>query len=129
MTRDASKGRIGVASVVALGAVIAFAAIGGTSIAGGANPSNGQYNNASKVTVCHKGKVTIRIAAPAVPAHTAHGDKLGLCTQASAATSTPATHGAAKPKKSKGSESTSTSSTETSNAAHGNSNGKGKGKG
>ena len=32
-----------------------------------------------KVTICHKGKKTIRIQASAVPGHLAHGDTLGAC--------------------------------------------------
>ena len=32
-----------------------------------------------KVTLCHKGKETISVGAPAVPAHLAHGDTLGAC--------------------------------------------------
>ena len=70
---------------------MAFAVIGGTSLAAGlAKPTKaqygpGQYNNAAKVTVCHKAKVTIRIAEAALPAHTAHGDTVGTCAQAAAA--------------------------------------------
>jgi hypothetical protein len=37
--------------------------------------SNGQ----TKVTICHKGKVTITIAQSALAAHLAHGDKIGSC--------------------------------------------------
>ena len=33
-----------------------------------------------KVTICHKGKQTITVAAPAVEAHLRHGDTLGPCT-------------------------------------------------
>jgi hypothetical protein len=46
------------------------------------NPSNN--GNTEKVLVCHKpnnkrGGITLSIAAPAVPAHLAHGDTLGPC--------------------------------------------------
>ena len=34
-----------------------------------------------KVVVCHKGKKTIVIGAPAVPAHLRHGDTLGECAE------------------------------------------------
>ena len=34
---------------------------------------------AEKVTICHKGKKTASVAAPAVSAHRAHGDTLGAC--------------------------------------------------
>ncbi len=36
-------------------------------------------SEAGKVTICHKGKRTISVGAPAVPAHLAHGDTLGPC--------------------------------------------------
>jgi parallel beta-helix repeat protein len=39
-------------------------------------PGNGKGQN--KVAICHKGH-TIRVAAPAVPAHLRHGDELGAC--------------------------------------------------
>ena len=41
-------------------------------------PSGHQYGK-TKVTLCHKGKVTITVGAPAVKAHLRHGDKLGRC--------------------------------------------------
>jgi hypothetical protein len=81
--------RLGVTIGVALGTVLAFAAIGGTGLAGGlAKPAKsqygpGQYQYGKKVTVCHKGKVTIRISINAWKAHKAHGDSLGPCTTAS----------------------------------------------
>jgi hypothetical protein len=31
------------------------------------------------VTLCHKGKNTISVGAPAVPAHLAHGGTIGAC--------------------------------------------------
>jgi hypothetical protein len=39
---------------------------------------------ADKVTLCHKGKVTINVAAPAQKAHEAHGDHVGACATTSA---------------------------------------------
>ena len=38
-----------------------------------------------KVTLCHKGKKTIRVAPAAVSAHLAHGDTLGACAGSKAA--------------------------------------------
>jgi len=35
--------------------------------------------NPDKVTLCHKGRVTISVGAPAEPAHVRHGDRLGAC--------------------------------------------------
>ena len=84
--------RLGVTIGVALGAVVAFAAIGGTGLAGGlakpAKPQSGlgQYQYGAKVTICHKGKVTIRISINALKAHQRrHGDTMGPCAAARAA--------------------------------------------
>ncbi len=41
-------------------------------------PAGHQYGK-TKVTLCHKGKKTITVGAPAVKAHLRHGDKLGRC--------------------------------------------------
>ena len=41
-------------------------------------PSGKQYGK-TKVTLCHKGKKTITVGAPAVKAHLKHGDRLGPC--------------------------------------------------
>jgi hypothetical protein len=41
-------------------------------------PSGKQYGKV-KVTLCHKGKKTITVGAPAVKAHLKHGDRLGHC--------------------------------------------------
>jgi len=65
------------AAVVALlGALGGFGAVGGSV-------ASAQYQY-GKVTICHvAGKsgqdVTITVAAPAVPAHLAHGDTVGAC--------------------------------------------------
>ncbi len=45
----------------------------------------------SKVTICHKGKVTISISERALRAHRAHGDTDGRCTGGDNATTTPPT--------------------------------------
>jgi len=45
--------------------------------------SGGETTNGEKVLICHKpdkkGGHTLSVASPAVPAHLAHGDKLGAC--------------------------------------------------
>jgi hypothetical protein len=41
-------------------------------------PAGHQYGK-TKMTLCHKGKKTITVGAPAVKAHLRHGDKLGRC--------------------------------------------------
>jgi len=43
------------------------------------NGRPGKGKGRHKVTLCHKGKLTITVAAPAVTAHLKHGDKLGTC--------------------------------------------------
>jgi hypothetical protein len=81
-------GRVGAASVVALCAIAAFTVIGGTGLAGElANPGNAQYGAGGqyqgKVTICHKGHVTIRVAMVAwFRAHQRHGDTMGPCSAA-----------------------------------------------
>jgi hypothetical protein len=40
---------------------------------------NGSGGGQPKVTLCHKGKNTITVGAPAVPAHQRHGDTRGAC--------------------------------------------------
>jgi hypothetical protein len=39
----------------------------------------GSDGNPGKVTLCHKGRVTISVGAPAKPAHLRHGDSDGAC--------------------------------------------------
>jgi hypothetical protein len=41
-------------------------------------PSGKQYGK-TKVTLCHKGKKSLTVGAPAAKAHLRHGDKLGRC--------------------------------------------------
>jgi hypothetical protein len=140
MRDRASSRRIGVASVVALGAVVAFAAIGGTGLAGSlAKPGKSQYApgqyqySEKKVTVCHKGKVTIRISVNALPAHKQHGDTLGLCPALAAAKAKAAAAAAAARTSGKGNgkgkgQSADTTSSASSGPGKGNGNGKGNGK-
>ena len=88
--KQRSTGRGVVAVVVALGALVTFAVFGGTGLAGStAKPTKaqyapGQYQNANKVTLCHKAKVTIRVSVSALAAHEAHGDVVGTCAAAAA---------------------------------------------
>jgi len=88
--KQRSRGRGVVGVVVALGALVTFAVFGGTGLAGStAKPTKaqyapGQYQNANKVTLCHKAKVTVRVSVSALPAHEAHGDVVGTCAAAAA---------------------------------------------
>ena len=75
---DRKTPRLAAAVAVAVGLLLAFAALGGVGIAqAGGGPCKSQYGK--KVVICHKGKRTVRIAKKAVRAHLAHGDTLGRC--------------------------------------------------
>ena len=67
------------AAVIAA-SVVAFALLGGVGQAQSAGLAQSQYGK--KVTICHKGKNTIRISTRAWPAHQRHGDTLGTCAEA-----------------------------------------------
>ena len=132
MRARVSRRRLGATAIVALGAMFVFAAIGGTGLAGGlAKPGKAQYaagqyqSSVKKITVCHKGKVTIRISVNALPAHTAHGDSMGLCPALAAAKAKAAKAKAAKAEDQSGETDTSS----TSGPGKGNGNGKGSGNG
>src|SRR2546421_3428708 len=64
-----------------------------TPTSGTTTTGEGEGNGQAKVTLCHKTGnpdhwVTISIAAPALPAHTAHGDTMGACAQSQTTTGT-----------------------------------------
>ena len=86
MTYRTTVARRVLSLVVALVAVSALAALGAVSLAGGATTSRAaQYQYApGKVTICHKGKVTIRVSENALPAHRTHGDVVGTCASVAA---------------------------------------------
>jgi outer membrane biosynthesis protein TonB len=72
--------RIGLTGALSALVVISLVAAGGVGFA--RSPvSAAQYQYGKKVTICHKGKVTITISRSALPAHLAHGDKIGPCDQ------------------------------------------------
>ncbi len=80
--------RIGIAAATTVTVVAIFGAVGGVGLAGGVaslhqyGPGPGQYQYAHKVTICHKGKNTIRLSERAWPAHKRHGDSIGTCAEA-----------------------------------------------
>ena len=83
MSNSRKTPRLVAAIAVATCMVLAFAALGGVGLAqtsGG--PGGKQYDK--KVTICHKGKKTIKISKKAWPAHQRHGDTLGSCASAAA---------------------------------------------
>ena len=124
---------------MALGALVTFAVFGGTGLAGStakptkAQYATGQYQNANKVTLCHKAKVTIRVSLSALPAHEAHGDVVGTCAAAAAKAKVKLKQAKAKEQES---SSAAGGATETGGQAKGhgasqgkgNANGKGNGK-
>ena len=73
------RGAALVAVVVA--SLVAFASLGGVGLAQSAAAlAEYQYGkDGKKVTICHKGKRTIRVSVRAWPAHKRHGDVEGAC--------------------------------------------------
>jgi hypothetical protein len=68
--------------LLALAMLTVFGALGGIGAVGG-SVASAQYQY-GKVTICHVAgksghRVTITVAASAVPAHLAHGDTVGPC--------------------------------------------------
>ena len=94
MNERATARRVGITAAVALAAVLAFAAVGGTGLAGGlAKPGKAQYapgqykNSDKKVTICHNEKLTLSISVNSLPAHIRlHGDTVGACATSASAT-------------------------------------------
>lgn len=72
--------RVVLTAVLAVTMLVAFASLGGVSVATSAIGA-AQYQYGKKVTICHKGKVTISIAVAAWPAHLRHGDTEGACPE------------------------------------------------
>jgi len=80
-------GRAALAVGLAASLMVVFAALAGIGLAGSSLSASqyqygGQYGK--KVAVCHKGKKTLSVSVNAWPAHKAHGDTLGTCSQARA---------------------------------------------
>ena len=61
-----------------IGVVLSALLVVSLGATAGAQPNPGKGR--PKVTVCHKGRVTIKVGAPAVKAHQRHGDTLGPCS-------------------------------------------------
>ncbi len=59
--------------MLAILALIGLAAVGCVAV----TPPRGEGQE--KVVLCHKGKKTIEVAAPAADAHRRHGDTVGPC--------------------------------------------------
>jgi hypothetical protein len=74
--------RIAAAAAVIVAMVMAFAALGGVGLAQTTGGPGGKQYGKGKVTICHKGKRTVRISKAAVRAHLRHGDTLGTCAEA-----------------------------------------------
>ena len=70
---------VSLAAVIAA-SVAAYALFGGVGHAQSVGLAQSQYGE--KMTICHKGKNTIRISTRAWPAHKRHGDTLGTCAAA-----------------------------------------------
>ena len=61
--------------LMVVGALL-FAVTAATAVAA---PPTGKGGGQEKITLCHKGKTTIIVAAPAAKGHTKHGDVAGAC--------------------------------------------------
>jgi hypothetical protein len=118
--------RIAAAAALAIGMLLAFAALGGVGLAQTNGGPGGKQYGKNKVTLCHKGKRTIRVAQPAVKAHLKHGDTLGTCASAAAKAKKAK---AAKAAKAKAAKAKAEKSEQESNERSGKGGGKGKGKG
>jgi len=72
-----------VGGIVIAGLLAMFALLGTTSagslFANTASAGYGGNNGQEKVEICHKGKKTITVAAPSIPAHLKNGSTLGAC--------------------------------------------------
>jgi Prealbumin-like fold domain len=62
-------------------AALLLLVLGGPAVA---KEKPGKGKGREKVTLCHKGKVTITVGRPAVRAHLRHGDTLGRCSPTTA---------------------------------------------
>ena len=80
-SRGTKSGRAAAVIAIAVASLVAFASFGGAGIAQSA-VGLAQYQYGKKVTICHKGKRTIRISVRAWPAHKRHGDTVGTCVTA-----------------------------------------------
>ena len=75
-----NRSRRGVAFIAVVAAsVVAFASLGGVGLAQSATSVLRSISTARSVTICHKGKHTIRISTRAWPAHKRHGERVGTC--------------------------------------------------
>ena len=89
MSFTTKKRRAGIAAAAAVSAIAVFGVAGGVGLAGGLaslhqyGAGAGQYQyGKQKVTICHKGKRTLRISIRAWPKHSKnHGDTMGACAE------------------------------------------------
>jgi Ca2+-binding RTX toxin-like protein len=66
-------------SISILGAALIMTIVGVTTAVVAYAAQNGAALGTTKVTLCHKGKNTITVGAPAQAAHMRHGDETGAC--------------------------------------------------
>ena len=71
--------RLAAALGLAVAMLLAFAALGGVGLAQTSGGPGGSQYGKKKVTICHKGKKTIRVSKAALRKHLRHGDTEGRC--------------------------------------------------
>jgi uncharacterized membrane protein YgcG len=126
--RDTLRRPRGIAVAVAttVASLVAFAALGGVGLAQ-SGMGIAQYQYGKKVTICHKGKVTITVSVSALPAHMAHGDKVGTCAAVEA--KKKAAKAKAEKAKAEAKQNQAAEEAKGNGKGGGGGNGKGKGKG
>ena len=77
------------AILVLLVAGLGLAVSGAFALPDGKGKGIGKAKGIEKVTICHKGKKTIRVGAPALKSHLRHGDRPGPCSSQPAVTPGP----------------------------------------
>jgi 4-hydroxyphenylpyruvate dioxygenase-like putative hemolysin len=115
------------AATLALGLVLVLSVFGGVGFAKNPAPAQKQYGK--KVTLCHKGKVTITVSKNAVKAHLKHGDTVGACATSTTTTTATTTTATATTATSKGNGHGKSEEKGNNGNGNGADNGKGKGKG
>ena len=88
MSERTTRGRLVIGTIGMFAAVAGFVIAVSPVLAGGVaaqattdtGTTTGTTAGPTKVVLCHKAKVTIKVSSNAEPAHRRHGDTVGACT-------------------------------------------------